>query len=200
MTPGPFGVIFASFVPFFFDMPISTRFKVFGVRFSDKSFVYLAGLQVMALWCGYPPANSWIATNNVVWYLVLTIISLFGRQALYWWLLFIVGFVLQLLLASWKFSFIPGICGLLAGFVYRSNLLGVKGMKVRSLYQGTVFESVPLNQTQFMFIWMLLIMCVVIVHAVSRRVGNCSSASVFTTYVWSINSIDNGEHNTSLCI
>lgn len=58
MTPGPFGVIFASFVPFFFNMPISTRFKVFGVRFSDKSFVYLAGLQVMALWFGNPPANS----------------------------------------------------------------------------------------------------------------------------------------------
>lgn len=46
MAPGPYGLIFASFVPFFFDIPISTRFKIFGARFSDKSFVYLAGLQV----------------------------------------------------------------------------------------------------------------------------------------------------------
>ncbi|KAH9559405.1 hypothetical protein CY35_06G056600 [Sphagnum magellanicum] len=45
LSPGPYGLIFASFVPFFFDIPISTRFKVFGARFSDKSFVYLAGLQ-----------------------------------------------------------------------------------------------------------------------------------------------------------
>ncbi|EEF40203.1 conserved hypothetical protein [Ricinus communis] len=47
LTSGPYGVIFASFVPFFFDIPVSTRFRVFGVRFSDKSFVYLAGLQLL---------------------------------------------------------------------------------------------------------------------------------------------------------
>jgi len=47
LTPGPYGLIFASFVPFFFDIPISTHFKVFGARFSDKSFVYLAGLQLL---------------------------------------------------------------------------------------------------------------------------------------------------------
>lgn len=46
LSPGPYGFIFASFVPFFFDIPVSTRFKVLGARFSDKSFVYLAGLQV----------------------------------------------------------------------------------------------------------------------------------------------------------
>lgn len=46
ITSGPYGLIFASFVPFFFDIPVSTRFRVFGVRFSDKSFIYLAGLQV----------------------------------------------------------------------------------------------------------------------------------------------------------
>jgi hypothetical protein len=46
VTSGPYGLIFASFIPFFFDIPVSTWFRVFGVRFSDKSFIYLAGLQV----------------------------------------------------------------------------------------------------------------------------------------------------------
>lgn len=46
VTSGPYGLLFASFVPFFFDIPVSTRFRVLGVRFSDKSFIYLAGLQV----------------------------------------------------------------------------------------------------------------------------------------------------------
>lgn len=46
VTPGPYGLIFASFVPFFFDIPVSTRIRLFGVHFSDKSFIYLAGLQV----------------------------------------------------------------------------------------------------------------------------------------------------------
>lgn len=47
VTSGPYGLLFASFVPFFFDIPVSTRFRVFGVRFSDKSFIYLAGLQLL---------------------------------------------------------------------------------------------------------------------------------------------------------
>lgn len=46
VTPGPYGLIFASFVPFFFDIPVSTRFRICGFHFSDKSFIYLAGLQV----------------------------------------------------------------------------------------------------------------------------------------------------------
>ena len=52
ITSGPYGVIFSSFVPFYLDIPVSTRFRVFGLRFSDKSFIYLAGLQVieMLLW------------------------------------------------------------------------------------------------------------------------------------------------------
>lgn len=56
LASGPYGLIFASFVPFFFDIPVSTRFRVFGVRFSDKSFIYLAGLQVqnmMIFKCSY---------------------------------------------------------------------------------------------------------------------------------------------------
>lgn len=47
LSPGPYGLVFASFVPFFFDIPISTRFRIFGARLSDKSFVYLAGLQLL---------------------------------------------------------------------------------------------------------------------------------------------------------
>ena len=46
VTSGPYGLIFASFVPFFLEIPVSTWFCVLGVRISDKSFIYLAGLQV----------------------------------------------------------------------------------------------------------------------------------------------------------
>ncbi|XP_022744404.1 rhomboid-like protein 20 isoform X3 [Durio zibethinus] len=47
LTSGPYGLIFASFVPFYFDIPVSTWFRIFGVHFSNKSFVYLAGLQLL---------------------------------------------------------------------------------------------------------------------------------------------------------
>eukprot|EP01018_Ginkgo_biloba_P036217 Gb_32783 [translate_table: standard] len=47
LAPGPYGLIFSSFIPFYFDIPVSTRFRIFGLRFSDKSFVYLAGLQLL---------------------------------------------------------------------------------------------------------------------------------------------------------
>ena len=47
LTSGPYWLIFSAFVPFFFDIPISTRFRVSGLRFSDKTFIYLAGLQVI---------------------------------------------------------------------------------------------------------------------------------------------------------
>ncbi|XP_022980682.1 rhomboid-like protein 20 [Cucurbita maxima] len=79
VTSGPYGLLFASFVPFFFDIPVSTRFRVFGVRFSDKSFIYLAGL--------------------------------------------------QLLLSSWRRSILPGICGILAGSLYRLNVFGIRKAK-----------------------------------------------------------------------
>ncbi|XP_050226303.1 rhomboid-like protein 20 [Mercurialis annua] len=79
LASGPYGVIFASFVPFFFDIPVSTRFRVFSIHFSDKSFVYLAGL--------------------------------------------------QLLLSSWKRSLLPGICGMVAGSLYRLNLFGIRKAK-----------------------------------------------------------------------
>ncbi|KQK10166.2 hypothetical protein BRADI_2g52800v3 [Brachypodium distachyon] len=47
LISGPYGLIFASYVPFFFDIPISTKFCIFGLRLSDKSFIYLAGLQLL---------------------------------------------------------------------------------------------------------------------------------------------------------
>lgn len=80
LASGPYGLIFASFIPFFLDIPVTSRFRIFGVNFSDKSFIYLAGL--------------------------------------------------QLLLSSWKRSFIPGICGLIAGLLYRLNVLGIRRMKM----------------------------------------------------------------------
>jgi hypothetical protein len=49
LASGPYGLIFASFIPFFLDIPVTSRFRVFGVNFSDKSFIYLAGLQVSCL-------------------------------------------------------------------------------------------------------------------------------------------------------
>ncbi|GJN06264.1 hypothetical protein PR202_ga23973 [Eleusine coracana subsp. coracana] len=47
LASGPYGLIFASFVPFFLDIPVTSRFRVFGLNFSDKSFIYLAGLQLL---------------------------------------------------------------------------------------------------------------------------------------------------------
>ncbi|KAF5750296.1 Ubiquitin-associated (UBA) protein isoform 1 [Tripterygium wilfordii] len=79
ITSGPYGLIFASFVPFYFDIPVSTLFRVFRVRFSDKSFIYLAGL--------------------------------------------------QLLLSAWKRSILPGICGILAGSLYRLNIFRIRKAK-----------------------------------------------------------------------
>ncbi|PSS20987.1 Rhomboid-like protein [Actinidia chinensis var. chinensis] len=79
ITSGPYGVIFSSFVPFYLDIPVSTRFRAFGIRFSDKSFIYLAGL--------------------------------------------------QLLLSSLQRSILPGICGIVAGSLYRLNFLRIRKLK-----------------------------------------------------------------------
>jgi hypothetical protein len=72
LSPGPYGFIFASFVPFFFDIPVSTRFKVLGARFSDKSFVYLAGLQVKSYQDRvYLMAGLFVQSSNIQCYLRL---------------------------------------------------------------------------------------------------------------------------------
>lgn len=47
LSSGPYGVIFSSFVPFYLDIPVSTRFRALGLHFSDKSFIYLAGIQLL---------------------------------------------------------------------------------------------------------------------------------------------------------
>ncbi|XP_062196175.1 rhomboid-like protein 20 isoform X2 [Phragmites australis] len=80
LASGPYGLIFASFVPFFIDIPVTSQFRIFGLNFSDKSFIYLAGL--------------------------------------------------QLFLSSWKRSLIPGIFGLVAGSLYRLNVLSIRKMKI----------------------------------------------------------------------
>eukprot|EP00270_Netrium_digitus_P006257 TRINITY_DN18590_c0_g1_i1.p1 TRINITY_DN18590_c0_g1~~TRINITY_DN18590_c0_g1_i1.p1 ORF type:complete len:320 (+),score=81.81 TRINITY_DN18590_c0_g1_i1:127-1086(+) len=47
MAPGPYGVIFGSLVSFILDIPACTHFSVFSLSFTDKSFIYLAALQLM---------------------------------------------------------------------------------------------------------------------------------------------------------
>uniref|UniRef100_A0A2P2MWB4 Peptidase S54 rhomboid domain-containing protein n=1 Tax=Rhizophora mucronata TaxID=61149 RepID=A0A2P2MWB4_RHIMU len=89
LASGPYGLIFASFVPFYFDIPVSTRIRIYGAHFTDKTFIYLAGL--------------------------------------------------QLFLSSWKRSILPGICGILAGSLYRLNLFGIRKAKVTHLYFSTIF-------------------------------------------------------------
>ncbi|XP_072985549.1 rhomboid-like protein 20 [Typha latifolia] len=80
LASGPYGLIFASFVPFYFDIPVTSRFRILGLNFSNKSFIYVAGL--------------------------------------------------QLLLSSWRRSLLPGICGLLAGLLYRLNAFGIRRIKI----------------------------------------------------------------------
>ncbi|KAL6530565.1 Rhomboid-like protein 20 [Orobanche minor] len=96
LTSGPYGLIFSSFIPFYFDIPVSTRFRVFSLNFSDKTFIYLAGI--------------------------------------------------QLFLSSWKRSMLPGICGILAGSLYRLNVFRVRRMKfpefIASFFSGLSLPSI----------------------------------------------------------
>ncbi|KAF6175277.1 hypothetical protein GIB67_000598 [Kingdonia uniflora] len=101
LAPGPYGLIFSSFIPFYLDIPVSTRFRIFGIHFSDKSFIYLAGLQNVEL-------------NNQMPELFVNLTR--------------VSF-LQLLMSSWKRSFVPGLCGILAGSLYRFNVFGIRRLK-----------------------------------------------------------------------
>ncbi|XP_042400850.1 rhomboid-like protein 20 [Zingiber officinale] len=93
LASGPYGLIFAAFLPFYFDIPVSSRFRVFGLNFTDKSLIYLAGL--------------------------------------------------QLLFSSWKRSIVPGLCGLLAGSLYRLNVLGIRKLKFPEAFLS-VFSRLPL--------------------------------------------------------
>lgn len=47
LASGPYGLVFSSFVPFFFDIPVTSRFRIFGITFTDKSFTYFVGLQLL---------------------------------------------------------------------------------------------------------------------------------------------------------
>ncbi|KAF3558955.1 hypothetical protein F2Q69_00010473, partial [Brassica cretica] len=47
LTSGPYALVFAYFVPFYLDIPVSKRFNVFGAHLSDKSFIYLVGVQLL---------------------------------------------------------------------------------------------------------------------------------------------------------
>ncbi|CAH8371494.1 unnamed protein product [Eruca vesicaria subsp. sativa] len=47
VASGPYAFIFASFVSFYLDIPILKRFHLFGVHFSDKSSIYLAGVLLL---------------------------------------------------------------------------------------------------------------------------------------------------------
>eukprot|EP00775_Hariotina_reticulata_P001734 gene1734-2076_t len=47
LAVGPLPLVFASFVPFMFDIPGSSHFSVLGWTMSDKAFIYLAGLQLL---------------------------------------------------------------------------------------------------------------------------------------------------------
>ncbi|KAH0465250.1 hypothetical protein IEQ34_005353 [Dendrobium chrysotoxum] len=47
LVSGPYSLIFSSFIPFYFDIPVSSRLRIFGISFTDKSFIYTAGLQLL---------------------------------------------------------------------------------------------------------------------------------------------------------
>lgn len=48
LPSGPYGWIFANFIPFTLDVPPAQRFTLFGIPMTDKAFVYLAGIQLLA--------------------------------------------------------------------------------------------------------------------------------------------------------
>ncbi|KAF8043673.1 hypothetical protein BT93_A1862 [Corymbia citriodora subsp. variegata] len=64
-TAGPYGLIFASFIPFYLDIPVSTKVRVFGVQFSDKSFIYLAGLQFPEFISSFFARLSWPSIRSM---------------------------------------------------------------------------------------------------------------------------------------
>ncbi|KAF6266496.1 hypothetical protein COO60DRAFT_1697105 [Scenedesmus sp. NREL 46B-D3] len=47
LAPAPLQLVLASFVPFLTNIPPTSFFSVLGYKMSDKSFVYLAGLQLL---------------------------------------------------------------------------------------------------------------------------------------------------------
>ena len=128
LTSGPYGLIFASFVPFYFDIPVSTRFQFHGVRFSDKSVIYLAGVLVKENTCAF---HVWMYLPFLFFFpFLFTFFHIYPLVSLSNPRDPILALVLQLLLSSWKRSILPGICGILAGSLYRLSLFGIRKAKV----------------------------------------------------------------------
>lgn len=46
LPAGPYGIIFASLYQFYVLIPVMYEFKVFGIAFTDKIFMYVLGGQV----------------------------------------------------------------------------------------------------------------------------------------------------------
>lgn len=47
VVSGPYGLVFALFVQYYFEVPGTYRFRMFGVNVGDKLLTYLLGLQLM---------------------------------------------------------------------------------------------------------------------------------------------------------
>lgn len=58
MSMGPYSIIFACLVFFFFDVPATYRFRVCGLSTSDKLFTYILALQVITTF------NIWIIIDK----------------------------------------------------------------------------------------------------------------------------------------
>ncbi|KAL4203357.1 hypothetical protein AMTRI_Chr01g103570 [Amborella trichopoda] len=80
LAPGPYGLIFASFIPFYFDIPVTTRFRIFGIHFSDKSFIYLAGLQFPEFVASFFSRLSWPSSSALTGNPTGNVPSHTGRQ------------------------------------------------------------------------------------------------------------------------
>ncbi|KAG6485105.1 hypothetical protein ZIOFF_053634 [Zingiber officinale] len=93
LASGPYGLIFAAFVPFYFDIPVTSRFRMLGLNFSNKSAIYFAGF--------------------------------------------------QLVLSAWRRSFIPAICGLLTGFLFRANIFCIRKLKRNYRSVGNFMPEPP---------------------------------------------------------
>ena len=63
LPAGPYGVIFASLYQYYTLIPITYEFKIFGVAFTDKVFMYILAAQVSASWIALESAYYGMALN-----------------------------------------------------------------------------------------------------------------------------------------
>mmetsp|Transcript_1148 Transcript_1148/g.2497 ORF Transcript_1148/g.2497 Transcript_1148/m.2497 type:complete len:331 (+) Transcript_1148:2-994(+) len=63
VAPGPYAIIFAGLVHFFYEVPVSHSFSVCGLKLSDKVLVYIFALQLM--WSSYP-STAWAAGCGLI--------------------------------------------------------------------------------------------------------------------------------------